>query len=377
MSENLKEKSVSMIINPDIIHGNNKIILHNHYNLKSFNSLDNSKPTKIHNLPELKLIKIKSKPEYNPETNINNLKQYYKIKINKQKSISMKRNNQNVIFPKIRIKNDDDNNNNINSPVNNSLENSMNDDNKNYILHNPNNNIKIINNKNSSKRKSKNVINISMKLGNGTKNIHKLLLQPLQKNNNNNNTSLFNNQIINSSSKNTDKYQNLISKKNLLTKELKDLDVMTEKLNQINKEQDIIIVAQTMGPADLMDYDYKKIRGLILEEGTPTMHVAIVAKALNIPVVAKINGIFKDVKDGELLGINGEEGFVYINPPDDIVQKFKSKQKNMTLLLEQLKQLRRFSSKTLDGIRISLNINVGLDFDFDYIDSTKCDGIGL
>ena len=150
-----------------------------------------------------------------------------------------------------------------------------------------------------------------------------------------------------------------------------------KKLNQINNEQDIIIVAQTMGPADLMDYDYKKIRGLILEEGTPTMHVAIVAKALNIPVVAKINGIFKDVKDGELLGINGEEGFVYINPSDDIVQKFKSKQKNMTLLLEQLKQLRRFSSKTLDGIRISLNINVGLDFDFDYIDSTKCDGIGL
>lgn len=150
-----------------------------------------------------------------------------------------------------------------------------------------------------------------------------------------------------------------------------------KKLNQINNEQDIIIVAQTMGPADLMDYDYKKIRGLILEEGTPTMHVAIVAKALNIPVVAKINGIFKDVKDGELLGINGEEGFVYINPSDDIVQTFKSKQKNMTLLLEQLKQLRRFSSKTLDGIRISLNINVGLDFDFDYIDSTKCDGIGL
>ncbi len=150
-----------------------------------------------------------------------------------------------------------------------------------------------------------------------------------------------------------------------------------KKLNQINNEKDIIIVAQTMGPADLMDYDYKKIRGLILEDGTPTMHVSIVAKALNIPVIAKINGIFKDVKDGELLGIDGKEGFVYINPPDDIVQKFKSQQKNMALLLEQLKKLRRFSNKTLDGIRISLNLNVGLDFDFDYIDSTKCDGIGL
>lgn len=140
---------------------------------------------------------------------------------------------------------------------------------------------------------------------------------------------------------------------------------------------DIIIVAQTMGPADLMDYDYKKIRGLIIEEGTPTMHVAIVAKALNIPVIAKIRGIFKDVKEGELLGLDGQEGFVYISPAEDIVQKFKSRQKNMSLLLEQLEKLKKYPNKTLDGTKINLSINVGLDFDFDYLDSTKCDGIGL
>lgn len=142
-------------------------------------------------------------------------------------------------------------------------------------------------------------------------------------------------------------------------------------------DDDIIIVAQTMGPADLMDYDYKKIRGLIIEDGTPTMHVAIVAKALNIPVIAKIRGIFKDVKEGELLALDGQEGYVYVNPSDDIVQKFKSRQKNMALLLEQLKKLKRFPNKTLDGTRINLSINVGLDFDFDYLDSTKCDGVGL
>ena len=51
-------------------------------------------------------------------------------------------------------------------------------------------------------------------------------------------------------------------------------------------DNDIIVVAQTMGPADLMDYDYTKIRGLIIEDGTPTMHVAIVARALVIPGVA-------------------------------------------------------------------------------------------
>lgn len=149
------------------------------------------------------------------------------------------------------------------------------------------------------------------------------------------------------------------------------------KSEEPQRYDDIIIVAQTMGPADLMDYDYKKIRGLIIEEGTPTMHVAIVAKALNIPVIAKIRGIFKDVKEGELLGLDGQEGFVYIDPPEDIIQKFKSRQKNMSLLLEQLKALKKYPNKTLDGTRINLNINVGLDFDFDYLDSTKCDGIGL
>lgn len=150
-----------------------------------------------------------------------------------------------------------------------------------------------------------------------------------------------------------------------------------DKSDMLQTDDDIIIIAQTMGPADLMDYDYKKIRGLIIEDGTPTMHVAIVAKALNIPVIAKIYGIYKDVKDHEILAIDGENGFVYVNPSEELIRKFKSRQKNMSELLSQLAKLKRFANKTLDGVRISLNVNIGLDFDFDYIDSTKCDGIGL
>lgn len=147
--------------------------------------------------------------------------------------------------------------------------------------------------------------------------------------------------------------------------------------NQTNLGDDIIIVAQTMGPADLMDYDYKKIRGLIIEEGTPTMHVVIVAKALNIPVIAKIRGIFKDVKDGELLGLDGQEGYVYINPPNNIKEKIQSNQKDLSVILKQLEKLKKYPNKTLDGVKIKLNINIGLDFDMDYLNSTKCDGIGL
>ena len=143
------------------------------------------------------------------------------------------------------------------------------------------------------------------------------------------------------------------------------------------ESNDIIVVSQTMGPADLMDYDYTKIRGLIIEDGTPTMHVAIVAKALGIPVVSKIKGIYKEIKNGELIAVDGDEGYVYINPSDPVQQKFKTKFVEKEKLKKRLAELKKLPAKTLDGVRINLYLNVGLAFDLEYIDTTNCDGIGL
>ncbi len=140
---------------------------------------------------------------------------------------------------------------------------------------------------------------------------------------------------------------------------------------------DIIVVAQTMGPADLMDYDYSKIRGLIIEDGTPTMHVAIVAKALNIPVVAKIKGIFSEAKTGELIAVDGMEGYVYIRPSQQVQDNFRSKIEERQRLQAKLAELRELPACSKDGININLYLNVGLAFDLDYIESTNCDGIGL
>ncbi len=142
-------------------------------------------------------------------------------------------------------------------------------------------------------------------------------------------------------------------------------------------EQDIVVVAQTMGPADLMDYDYHRIRALILEDGTPTMHVAIVAKALGIPVVAKIKGIYNEVRNGELLAVDGEAGIVYLAPEGKILDNIKQKIIQREHELKQMSALRSLASKTLDNQKVNLFINVGLDFDLDYIESTNCRGVGL
>ncbi len=141
--------------------------------------------------------------------------------------------------------------------------------------------------------------------------------------------------------------------------------------------KDIIVVAMTMGPADLMDYDYNKIRGLIIEDGTPTMHVAIVAKALGIPVVSKIRGIYNEIKTGEMLAVDGNDGYVYISPSDPVKQKFAAKIAEKEKLQAKLAELKKLPAKTKDGTQIKLYLNVGLAFDLDYIESTNCDGIGL
>ncbi len=147
--------------------------------------------------------------------------------------------------------------------------------------------------------------------------------------------------------------------------------------NMNNEYTDIIIIATSMGPADLMDYDYKKIRGLVIEECTPTMHVAIVAKALNVPVISGIEGLYKEIKDGVLMAIDGKDGSVSINPSKPIIAKIKQKIEEKQNELLQIQKLKNLKSKTKDGERVNLYINIGMDFDLDYIKSTNCDGVGL
>ncbi len=141
--------------------------------------------------------------------------------------------------------------------------------------------------------------------------------------------------------------------------------------------ENVIVVAQTMGPAELMDYDYHKIKGLVIEDGTPTMHVAIVAKALNIPVIAKIQGVVDDIKTGDVLAIDAQEGFIYPKPSEIVLHKIQEKIDRQTQLIAKMNELKRLPAKSKDGVKIGMYINVGLDFDLTYIEGNTCDGVGL
>lgn len=147
--------------------------------------------------------------------------------------------------------------------------------------------------------------------------------------------------------------------------------------NFVSSDEDIVIIAQSMGPADLMDYNYAKIKALVIEECSPTLHVVIVAKALNIPVIAKIYGVLKEVKAGEIVAVDGDEGLLYPNPSEKLIAEYQKKSVGRQKIFDELESLSSKTTKTKDDIKINLALNYGLDLDYDYIKPTHCDGIGL
>ncbi len=141
--------------------------------------------------------------------------------------------------------------------------------------------------------------------------------------------------------------------------------------------ENIVLVARAMGPAALLDYDRTRIRGLILEEGGPTSHVAIIARALGIPAVSEIENITGLVEDGDAIIVDGTVGEIQIRPPHDIELAYREKARMRARRQEQFRSLRDIEPITLDGEHIALNINAGLIVDLPHLAETGAEGIGL
>ena len=139
----------------------------------------------------------------------------------------------------------------------------------------------------------------------------------------------------------------------------------------------MVIVARNMGPAELLDYDHTRLRGLVLEEGSATSHVAIVARALDIPVMGQVREILSKIDNGETIIVDGENAQVLVRPGEDIQQAFHETRRHLEQIKEQYARLKDLPAKTLDGVNIDLNINAGLLFDFDQIEATGAAGVGL
>ena len=169
---------------------------------------------------------------------------------------------------------------------------------------------------------------------------------------------------------------------------LHDLDDLANRLMRVLMGQDhapsremlpenAIIVARSMGPAALLDYDRKRLRGLVLEEGGPTSHVSIVARALGIPTVGEIDNATGLCEAGDAIIVDGTTGHVHMRPTPEIESAYAERVKLRARRQAQYRALRDLPCITKDGQPISLMINAGLAIDLPHIEETGAAGIGL
>jgi phosphotransferase system, enzyme I, PtsP len=138
-----------------------------------------------------------------------------------------------------------------------------------------------------------------------------------------------------------------------------------------------IVVSRNMGPAELLDYDRSKLRGVILEEGGKTSHVAIVARALGIPAVGKAEGILNLLDDNTSVVVDGGAGDIFIRPSSELEKSYAEKVRFYASRQAAYRALRELPSVTKDGQQITLNINAGLSVDMPHLHESGASGVGL
>jgi len=140
---------------------------------------------------------------------------------------------------------------------------------------------------------------------------------------------------------------------------------------------EIILVARDMGPAELLDFGDARLKAVILEDGSTGSHMAIVARAMNIPVIGRVRGATEVVDPGDQVIVDAEHDQVFIRPEADVVRAF---QEIDAIRVEEEARLSVLSDKeavSLDGQRIDLMCNAGLLLDMQHLDATGADGVGL
>jgi phosphotransferase system enzyme I (PtsP) len=141
--------------------------------------------------------------------------------------------------------------------------------------------------------------------------------------------------------------------------------------------ENAILIARNLGPADLLEYDRSKLRGLLLEEGSSASHAAIIARALDIPCVGRLAGLRDRVSQGDPVVVDAETGEAYLRPRPDVIEAVQARMEVRAQRRAEFARLRDTPAFTRDGAKITLLMNAGLAVDLDILRETGAEGIGL
>jgi phosphotransferase system enzyme I (PtsI) len=158
---------------------------------------------------------------------------------------------------------------------------------------------------------------------------------------------------------------------------IKALMGKARKLGKRGKDEDLIIVAHDLSPADTIQFKTLKIGGFVTDLGGATSHTAIVARSLAIPAVVGLHHARPLVREDDLLIIDGTRGVLIVDPDERILEEYRLRKSELELERSKLKRLKTARSATLDGEEVALYANIELPQDIEQVKEVGADGIGL
>ena len=142
-------------------------------------------------------------------------------------------------------------------------------------------------------------------------------------------------------------------------------------------EEQTILVAHDLSPADVIQFKSHRYAAFLTDLGGVTSHTAIVARSLAVPAVVATHNARQLIRDGELLIVDGGRHVVIVNPDRAILAEYRLKQSELELARQKLKRLRLKPAETIDGLLIELNANIELPDDLEGAVEAGANGVGL
>ena len=157
------------------------------------------------------------------------------------------------------------------------------------------------------------------------------------------------------------------------------LEILTGKINRGIEDiaEECIIIARDMTPSETGRINKEKVKGVVTELGGITSHMAIMAKAMELPTVLGIESMLEKAKTGDIIAINGGTGEVVVNPSDEELERFKKLTEEFNIYKKELEVYKNRESVTLDGFQVEIAANIGGPEDLESVLKNTAEGIGL
>jgi len=146
---------------------------------------------------------------------------------------------------------------------------------------------------------------------------------------------------------------------------------------QTGLARDTVLIARNLGPAELLEYDRRRLKAVVLEEGSLTAHMTIVARAMGVPVVGRISDIRHSVDEGETILVDGDNGSVIVRPNRVLLTGFEHRLATRQQRRAEFDRARSLPALSVDGVPVSVMVNAGLAEDAANLELSGADGIGL